>query len=101
MSCFRAMNMAVSSLNFRCMNLYSWSCPFSCLLFRKRFTDGALNFSVSMITMALPLGIFFRSFSMIGAIFRLCVFILFLPLSFLLSVCVFGLAKICGVLRRV
>ena len=51
---FCVMNMAVLSLNFLCTNLNSRSCPLLCLLFKKRFTDGALKSSVSMIIMALP-----------------------------------------------
>jgi len=42
----------------------------------KRFTDGALKSLVSIIIMALPLGIFSRSFSMIGAILCLFAFML-------------------------
>ena len=76
MYCFRVMNMAVIwSFIFRDTHLNSRSCPLLCRLFRKRCTVFALSSSVSMNTVALPMGISFRSASMIGAIFRLCVFI--------------------------
>ena len=73
---FRIMNMAVIwSFIFRDTHLNSWSCLLLCLLFRKRCIEFALSFSVSMNTMALPMGISFRSASMIGAILCFCVFI--------------------------